>query len=84
VALSSSGTTALIGAALDHAEVGAAWVFTRRPSTWTQEGAKLIGRGESGEGEFGVAVALTPAADTALIGGLGDDDFAGAAWVFRL
>jgi hypothetical protein len=47
-------------------------------------GSKLIGRGESGEGEFGVAVALTPTADTALIGGLGDDDFAGAAWVFRL
>jgi hypothetical protein len=84
VALSSAGTTALIGAALDNAETGAAWLFARRDSGWIQVGAKLTGSGESGQGEFGVAVALTPAAGTALIGGLGDNTFAGAAWVFRL
>ncbi len=84
VAISSSGTTALVGAALDRAEVGAAWVFRRAGSGWAQEGPKLIGRGEAGQGQFGVAVALSAAGGTALIGGLGDNSFVGAAWAFQL
>ena len=44
VALSSEGNTALIGGAGDNGGIGAAWVFTRSGSTWTQQGAKLTGR----------------------------------------
>ena len=83
VALSAPGTTALIGGGLDHGERGAAWIFALHGSGWAQEGAKLSGRGEVGEGQFGVAVALSAAAGTALIGGSGDGSFAGAAWAFR-
>jgi hypothetical protein len=45
VALSSEGNTALIGGPADYdgSEVGAAWVFTRSGSTWTQQGGKLTG-----------------------------------------
>ena len=82
VALSGDGSTALISGAFDHTKVGAAWVFTRSGSTWTQQ-AKLTGSGESGEGQFGVSVALSSDGSTALIGGNGDSSFHGAAWVFK-
>ena len=42
LALSSDGNTALIGGRADL-HVGAAWVFTRSGSTWTQQGARLTG-----------------------------------------
>ena len=53
VALSADGNTALIGGPTATTDdVGAAWVFTRSGSTWTQQGAKLTGTGESGKGEL--------------------------------
>ena len=53
VALSADGNTALIGGPGDNGGTGAAWVFTRSGSTWTQQGAKLTGAGETGDGRFG-------------------------------
>ena len=82
VALSADGSTALIGGPSDDFRVGAAWVFTRSGSTWTQQGNKLTGGGERGEGKFGTAVALSADGNTALIGGIGDDKATGAVWVF--
>jgi hypothetical protein len=82
VALSSDGNTALIGGFIDNDYAGAAWVFTHSGETWTQQGEKLTGGGESGGGEFGTSVALTSEGNTALIGGASDNEFAGAAWVF--
>ena len=82
VALSSDGNTALIGGPLDNSEVGAAWVFTRSGSTWTQQGEKLTGSGEIGKGRFGTSVALSSHGNTALIGGSRDNSRVGAAWVF--
>jgi hypothetical protein len=83
VALSASGDTALIGGPQDHHDVGAAWVFTRSGSTWTQQGSKLTGAGETtGEGFFGESVALSGDGETALIGGPRDNNDAGSAWVF--
>jgi FG-GAP repeat len=82
VALSADGDTALIGGPNDNNDVGAAWVFTRTGSTWTQKGAKLIGDGEIGAAGFADSVALSANGDTALIGGWGDNKFRGAAWVF--
>ncbi len=86
VALSADGETALVGGFVDHSDVGAAWVFTRTDSdsgsAWTQQGEKLTGGGESGEGEFGWSVALSSEGDTALIGARKDGDDLGAAWVF--
>ena len=86
------GNTALIGGPADNAAVGAAWVFTRSGSSWTQQGEKLVGdctgsctnqgTGETGEGEFAASVALSEDGDTALIGGPADNGGEGAAWVF--
>jgi hypothetical protein len=82
VALSADGNSALIGGSGDNSHVGAAWVFTRSGSTWTQQGAKLTGGEESGKAEFGKGVALSADGNTALIGGLLDSGGVGAAWVF--
>jgi IPT/TIG domain/Bacterial Ig-like domain (group 3)/Fibronectin type III domain/FG-GAP repeat len=96
VALSADGNTALIGGAADNYDfggspsgaIGAAWVFTRSGSTWTQQGAKLTGSGETGDGSFGSSVALSSDGNTALIGGPRDHFqpspvfYIGAAWVF--
>jgi hypothetical protein len=83
VALSSDASTALIGARNDNEGAGAAWVFGRSGSTWTQQGAKLTGGGEaSGMPRFGYSVALSSTGETALVGGRGDSGHRGAAWVF--
>ena len=82
VALSSDGNTALIGGPGDNSFAGAAWMFTRSGSTWTQQGEKLTASGESRIGEFGFNVALSADANTMLIGGPADNTGAGAAWMF--
>jgi hypothetical protein len=81
VALSSDGNTALIGGPHDDAEVGAAWMFTRTGTTWTQ-GPKLTGSGEEPPGSFGASAALAADGQTALVGGGDDAGGTGAAWVF--
>jgi hypothetical protein len=82
VALSADGDTALIGGRGDGGDVGAAWIFTRVGETWSQQGGKLTGGGEVGDGDFGASVALSADGNTALIGGFDDDKEIGAAWVF--
>jgi RHS repeat-associated protein len=90
VALSENGNTALIGAPDDTNKYvgyyGAAWVFTRSGSTWTQQGDKFAPYGEQGEGKFGWSVALSADGNTALVGGWADtvkEATSGAAWVFK-
>ncbi|MFZ0664643.1 MAG: choice-of-anchor D domain-containing protein, partial [Acidimicrobiales bacterium] len=82
VALSGNGETALIGGSDDNEDRGSAWAFTRSGETWTQQGGKLIGAGEVGEGRFGTSVALSADGNTALIGGPYDNRLIGSAWVF--
>jgi RHS repeat-associated protein len=81
VALSSDGNTALIGGYNDNKGAGSAWVFTRSEGKWTQQGSKLTGEENKSAG-FGISVALSSDGNTALIGGLYDSSFIGAAWVF--
>jgi hypothetical protein len=82
VALSGDGSTALIGGPFDDSNIGAAWVFTRSGSTWSQQGSKLVGTDAVGPAEQGYSVALSGDGNAALIGGLLDDNQSGAAWVF--
>jgi len=82
LALSDDGTTLLAGGNQDAGSVGAAWVFTRAGTTWTQQSPKLTAKNEQGAASFGVRVALAGDGRTALIGGWSDDGGVGAAWVF--
>jgi hypothetical protein len=86
VAISGDGNTALIGLSDENGHVGAAWVFVRSGSTWSQQGPKLTANDETMQGLFGDSVALSGDGNTALIGGQGDNgqhgEGVGAAWVF--
>jgi hypothetical protein len=81
VSLSADGGTALIGGGNDDHLRGAAWVFTRRGSSWVQRGRKLTS-GEPERDGFGLSVALSGDGRTAVIGEVGDKHRVGAAWVF--
>ena len=82
VALSSDGNTALLGAPGDSGEAGAAFAFTRSGETWTQQGEKLTD-GLTGEGWFGVGLALSGDGNTAIIGAPMTNAWSGGAWVFK-
>ena len=49
---------------------------------FNQQGSKLVGSGAIGRSWQGVSVALSADGNTAIIGGMLDDNFKGAAWVF--
>jgi hypothetical protein len=78
VALSADGTTALIGGSYDDGGSGAAWVFVRTGSGWSQQGPKLTGSG----GNFGASVALSRDGNVAAVGAPSDALGQGAVWTF--
>jgi hypothetical protein len=88
VALSSDGNTAIVGARMDNGTAGAAWVFTRSGSVWSQQGSKLVGAGALGPNVYqGASVSLSSDGNTAIVGGPGDNDFfgqylIGATWAY--
>ena len=82
VSLSFSGNTAIVGGPGDDSSAGAAWVFTRSGGVWTQQGIKLVGTGATGKANQGASVSLDADGKTAIVGGPGDNNGAGAAWVF--
>ena len=100
VAVSSDGTTALVGAEneIDIADpgegmgTGSTYVFTATDGSWSQR-ATLTLDGDSGNStpddvdrgdQFGNSVAVSSDGTTALIGDRRDDFAAGAAYVFTL
>jgi hypothetical protein len=84
VALSANGNTAIVGGPLDSSGIGAAWVYTRSGSVWTQQGGKLVGVGAGAGAGVGSGVSLSADGNTAFVGGPGDNGNLGAVWVFTL
>jgi hypothetical protein len=82
VAISSDGNTVVVGGPNDNSNAGAAWIYTRNGSSWSQQGPKLVGTGAAGAALQGTSVALSGDGATVVVGGFGDDSFAGAVWVF--
>jgi antibiotic biosynthesis monooxygenase (ABM) superfamily enzyme len=82
VALSADGNTAILGGPYDNSNTGAAWVYTRNGTVWTQQGNKLVGNGLIGRAGQGVSVALSADGTTAIVGGSYDNSSTGAAWVY--
>ena len=81
VALSADGNTVVVGGPRDNAYTGAAWVYSRGGSVWTQQGNKLVGIGAAGSAMQGSSVALSADGNTAITGALADNRVTGAAWV---
>ena len=76
LALSSDGNTLLVGAERHHtdgtSDAGAAYVFTRSGSVWTQQ--QKLQASNAGSGDyFGFALALSGDGDTALISAYRED-----------
>ncbi len=65
VALSETGNRAVVGAPGDDSNKGAAYVFTRSGSTWTQEAKLTAGDGAAGD-TFGASVSTS--GNTILVG----------------
>ncbi len=77
-----SGDTAVIGAPNLRKSSGAAYVFVRTGSTWSEQ-AKLVASDAASRDHFGISVAVS--GDTVVVGAYGDDDGgtdSGSAYVF--
>ena len=75
-AVAVSGDTVIVGARRHNSDQGAAYVFVRSGTTWSQQAKLTASDGAAGHG-FGAAVALT--GDTAVIGAGG----ANASYIFK-
>jgi hypothetical protein len=84
VSLSADGTT-IVGGPGDSNGQGAAWVYAPSGSVWTQQGSKLVSTVASGAAQQGSSVAVSSGGNTAIaiVGGPGDSNGQGAAWVYR-
>jgi hypothetical protein len=85
VSLSADGNTAIVGGPMDPSLAGgAAWVYTRSGAVWSQQGAELVGTGVvvPGSAQQGRSVSLSADGNTAIVGGIGDNNSVGAAWVY--
>jgi hypothetical protein len=89
VALSADGNTAILGGPSDNlwdpsvpfglGAAGAAWVFSRSGSGWTQEGEKLVSTRSARQG---TSVALSADGNIAIVGALVEDGAGGGGLVF--
>ncbi|MGA2208203.1 MAG: FG-GAP repeat protein [Acidimicrobiales bacterium] len=77
--VSASGTAVLVGAPGNSSDAGAAYVFVRSGSTWSQQ-AELTPSDAAADDGFGTSVSIS--GSTALIGASGSTSNAGAAYVF--
>lgn len=74
-----SGNTAIIGAYGDDNYKGAAYVFVRSGTIWSQQ-QKLTASDGAADDTFGVGVAIS--SETVIVGAYGDDNSKGSAYVF--
>jgi hypothetical protein len=83
VSISGDGNTAIIGGPGDNGNRGAAWIFLRRDTVWSQIGSKIIGSGFTGSSQQGTAVAISSDGNTVMVGGPQDNGYLGASWAFK-
>ncbi|NJO65655.1 MAG: PKD domain-containing protein [Richelia sp. RM2_1_2] len=87
VAISSDGTTAIVGSRDEDtggSNAGSAYIFTRTGGTWTQQQKIQASDAQAGD-FFGYSVAISDDGNTVIVGATGEDTTAigaGAAYVF--
>jgi uncharacterized repeat protein (TIGR03803 family) len=86
VALSADGNTLVAGAPgdldINSLNVGAAFIFTRSGTTWSQQ-QKLVGTGNTTGAQQGAAVAIAGVdGNRVIVGGYGDHSGDGGVWFF--
>ena len=83
VSISADGKTAIVGGPGDDDGKGAVWIYRNESDEWRQEGIKLVGSDALGNAQQGYSVSISADGNTAIVGGPGDDDGKGAAWIYR-
>jgi hypothetical protein len=78
--VSISGDSAIVGARKDEASTGAAYVYTRTGTTWTEE-AKLTASDGAPDDLFGLSVSIS--GDSAIAGAAGNPSKTGTAYVYK-
>jgi len=81
-ALSADGNTLVVGGNSDNSNQGAAWIFTRSGTTWSQLGVKLVGTGGTATAKQGSNVAISADATTIAVGADAENTNQGAVWVY--
>ena len=88
VAISGDGDTAIVGAVGEDtgaSDAGAAYIFTRSGTTWTQQ-QKIQASDKQASDNFGTSVAIDDDGDTVIVGAehawFGNSGYAGAAYIF--
>ncbi len=82
VAISADGNTVAVGGNLDNLSNGAVWIFTRTGISWAQQGDKLKGIGNVGFAQLGSSVSMSADGNTIAVGGIADNSYKGATWIF--
>lgn len=83
VAISADGNTVVLGGRDNITQFGAGWIFRRNNSVWTQYGNPLIGIDAVGQCGNGPSVAMSADGNTVILGSEYDNNYAGAAWIFK-
>lgn len=81
VAVSRNGSLVVVGAWGHADQTGSAYVFRLRNGTYKQVAEFTDPDGVPGDG-LGTGLALTPTGSTIVVGANGDNDYAGAAYVY--
>jgi hypothetical protein len=87
VSISSDGNTAVVGATTEDTganDAGAAYIFTRSGSTWSQQ-AKIQASDKEASDQFGNSVSISGDGDTVIVGAYAEDTGdtnVGAAYIF--
>lgn len=84
VAMSADGNTALIGAYNENFGGGGGWIFVRsNGGSWVQQQKLPAVYDNTGLSNVGTSATLNADGSIALLGGVGDSTFKGAAWAFK-
>ena len=82
VALSSSGTVALVGAPQTSSNTGAAYIYTSSTEAWSSTSGPVTLAAPSGASDFGSSVALSADGEAALVGAPDANSYVGAAYIY--
>ena len=85
VALNSDATYAIVGAGFEdtgQSNAGAAYVFTRSGSTWTQQ-AKIQANDVTANAYFGTGTSMNSSGDHVIIGASGLNNRIGSVYIFQ-
>jgi len=83
IAISQDGYTVMTGNPFLNGNIGAVWIFTKSGVTWSLEAGPLTCTLCTGPAvKFGESCSLSANGNTAIIGGIENNDGVGAAWIF--